>query len=106
METKGIAKVKYIRMSPSKVSLVANSIRGKTYLQALKILKADKRIASNVLWKALYSAAANANFQHNIDKEELMVQEVFVNKGRPRAQGRIFQIKKRTSHLLIQVGVL
>lgn len=106
------ATSKYIRMSPNKLNRVAKLIRGKGYLKSLKILKENKKLASKPIYKTLCSAVSNATNKENIDKEELIIQEIFVNKGavlkrgRPRAQGRMFKILKRTSHLTIKIAFL
>ena len=104
------ATSKYIRMSPKKVRRVVDLIRGKTYSQALYILEYTKRMACGPVWQTLHSAAANATYLQNIAKEDLIIQEIYVNggpimkRGRPRAQGRVFQIKKRISHITVKLG--
>jgi large subunit ribosomal protein L22 len=111
MKTIAIAKTKYIRMSPRKVIQVVNLIRGKTYRQALLTLEYTKKIASGPIWQALYSAAANAKNLHNIKKDNLVIEEIFVTKGgmlkrgRPRQKGRVFPIQKKISHLTVKLSV-
>ncbi len=107
MEAK--AHVKYVRISPRKVSIVCDLIRGKSVPQATAILMATPKAASEPLLKLLKSAAANAENNHGMDPEKLYVSEVYANPGpvikriMPRAQGRAYRINKRTSHITIVV---
>lgn len=107
MEAK--AHVKYLRISPRKVKIVADLIRGKSVAQATAILMTTPKAASEPLLKLLKSATANAENNHNMDPESLYVSEVFATPGpiikrmRPRAQGRGFRINKRTSHITLVV---
>jgi len=104
------ARVKYIRIAPRKVRLVVDLIRGKRVGEALAILKFTPRGASPVVEKVLRSAMANAENNHNMDVERLVVKEIFVDPGptlkrfHPRAQGRAFSIMKRTSHITVVVS--
>jgi len=104
------AKQKYIRMSPQKMQLIADLLRGKTYIDSLKILKQTKKFAAKPIWKTLSSAVTNAKSNQDIELENIFIKEIFINKGptlkrgRPRAQGRIFKILKRTSHLTIKLS--
>ncbi len=101
------AKLSYARISSRKVKIVIDMIRNKTVGEALGILKNTPKAASELLIKLLNSAAANAVNNHNMDKNSLYVAEIFANQGptlkrvRPRAQGRAFRIRKRTSHITI-----
>ncbi len=107
MEAKAVAK--YIRMSPQKVRLVADLIRGKKAEEAQNILLFTRKYAAPIVAKALKSAMANAAQNPNIDEKILYVKEVFVDQGpslkrwRARAQGRAAAIKKRTSHITVIV---
>jgi len=104
------AVIRGIRVSPIKLGLVVNMIRGKTVEKALKILSVSKRRISNDVKKGLISAIANAenNFGMNIDL--LFISEIHVGKSnvlkrwRPRARGRVGRIKKPFSHLTIIVS--
>jgi large subunit ribosomal protein L22 len=104
------AVVRGIRVSPIKLGLVVDTIRGKTVDKALKILNTSKRRVSIDVKKGLLSAVANAenNFGMNIDS--LLISEIYVGKGnvlkglRPRARGRVGRIKKPFSHLTIIVS--
>ena len=104
MEAK--AHLRYARISPRKVQIVCDLIRGKSVAQANAILKA----ASELLLKLLKSAASNAENNHQMDPEKLYVSQVFACPGpiikrmMPRAQGRAYRINKRTSHITIAVA--
>jgi large subunit ribosomal protein L22 len=108
MEAKAVAR--YIRLSPRKVRLVVDLIRGKDVEEARAILRfLPKRAALPVL-KVLNSAAANAVNNQNLLEDRLFVRRAFVDEGpslkrvMPRARGRADVIKKRTSHITIVVG--
>ena len=108
MEAK--AHLRYARISPRKVQIVADLIRGKSVPQATAILMATPKAASELLVKLLKSAAANAENNHQMDPEKLYVSQVFATPGpilkrmMPRAQGRAYRINKRTSHITIAVA--
>ena len=101
------AKLSYARISSRKVKIVIDMIRNKPVGEAMGILKNTPKAASELLIKLLNSAAANAENNHNMDKNNLYVAEVYANQGptlkrvRPRAQGRAFRIRKRTRHITI-----
>ncbi len=101
------AYLKYARISPRKVQIVLDLIRNKPVDLAAAILKHTPKAACEPLEKLLKSAVANAENNHNMDKNNLYVAECFVTPGptlkrmRPRAQGRAFTILKRTSHVTI-----
>ena len=104
-----IAKVRMLKTSPQKLNLVSKMIRNKPVNVALAQLKfSSKRIALDVK-KCLESAVANAENNHDLDIEELIVSEAFVGKnlvlkrGRPRARGRYGKILKPFSQLTIKV---
>ena len=105
MEARAIAK--YVRMSPMKVGVVLDLIRGKNVNEAFAILQYTPKDAAVVINKVLKSAVANAENNHGMDVSSLYVAEVFANQGptlkrvQPRAQGRAFRIRKRTSHITI-----
>ena len=106
-EAKAVARM--IRISPQKLNLVAQMIRGKKVDKALTDLTfSKKRIAEDVK-KCLQSAIANAENNHNLDVDELIVAEAYVGKnmtlkrGRPRARGRFGKIMKPFSELTIKV---
>ena len=101
------AHLRYARIAPRKVSVVLDLIRGEDLDKALEILQNTPKAASELLYKLVKSAAANAENNHNMDKNNLYVAECFVTPGptlkrvMPRAQGRAFRILKRTSHITV-----
>ena len=107
MEGTARAVLKSARISPRKVKIVLDLIRGKDYDVALATVKHTPKAASEYLEKLLKSAAANAENNHNMDKNSLYVAECFVCPGMtmkrimPRAQGRAYRILKRTSHITV-----
>jgi large subunit ribosomal protein L22 len=108
VEAKAI--VKYVRISPRKVRQVVDLIRGKKVNEALAILRYTPKRASEVVTKVVKSAAANAENNLQMEKDELFVTSCFVDQGptlkrfKPRAQGRADIMRKRTSHITIMVG--
>jgi large subunit ribosomal protein L22 len=103
------AHLKYARISPRKVKIVCDLIRGKDTKTAQAILMQTPKAASELMLKLLKSAVANAENNHNLDPDNLFVSETYANPGpiikrmMPRAQGRGFRINKRTSHITIVV---
>lgn len=101
------AMAKYVRISPDKVRIVLDIIRGKSYIEAVALLKNTPKIASEVLLKVINSAAANAENNLNMSKNTLVVAECFADGGpilkrvMPRARGSAARINKRTSHITI-----
>lgn len=101
------AYLRHARIAPRKVQIVLDLIRGKDTDMAMAILKHTPKAACELLEKLLKSAVANAENNHNMDKSNLYVAECFVSPGpimkriRPRAQGRAFQVLKRTSHITL-----
>ena len=107
-----IARVRHIRVTPQKARRVVALIKGKQAEEALAILKFAPQSASEPIYKLVASAIANARVKADKDNEflaesDLFVANAFVDEGttlkrfRPRAQGRAFQIKKRTSHITV-----
>lgn len=107
MEAKAVAR--FVRIAPKKVRQVANEIKGKDVNEALQILQFTPRAAAEVLRKVLHSAVANAENNHDLDRNNLVVAKALVDQGpalkrfRARAQGRAAAIRKRTSHITIIV---
>ena len=103
------AEHKYARISPRKVGIVCDLIRGKDVGTAAAILMQTPKAASELMTKVLHSAVANAENNLSLDPGNLYVSEAYANPGpilkriRPRAQGRAFRIYKRTSHITIVV---
>ena len=107
-----IARVRHIRVTPQKARRVVALIKGKQAEEALAILKFAPQSASEPIYKLVESAMANARVKADktnefLDDQDLFVKNAFVDEGttlkrfRPRAQGRAFQIKKRTSHITV-----
>src|SRR6476646_4853461 len=96
-EVKAVGK--YIRISPTKVRRVLNQIRGRSYQEALMILRYMPYKACTPIWQVLNSAGANAENNFTLQKQDLMVKTVFDNPGpslrrlRPRAKGKGFPIR-------------
>jgi len=107
-EVKAIAR--YIRMSPSKVRRVLDQIRGRSYREALIILEFMPYRACEPIIKVLRSAVANAENNEGLDPTSLVISQAFADGGptlkrfRPRAQGRAYQIRKRTCHITVAVA--
>ncbi|MCL6284473.1 50S ribosomal protein L22 [Ruegeria sp. 2012CJ41-6] len=108
-DNEAMAKTRMLRTSPQKLNLVAQMIRGKKVEKALTDLTfSNKRVAQDVK-KCLQSAIANAENNHNLDVDELIVAEAWVGKnlvlkrGRPRARGRFGKIMKPFSEITIKV---
>ena len=101
------AVAKHVRISPYKVRAVLDIIRGKGYTQAVAILENTPRSASEPIKKVLMSAAANAENNLGMSKDNLFVAACYADQGptlkrvMPRAQGRAFRILKRTSHITV-----
>ena len=107
-----IARVRHIRVTPQKARRVVALIKGKQAEEALAILKFAAQSASDPIYKLVASAMANARVTADkngefLDERDLYVKNAFVDEGttlkrfQPRAQGRAFQIKKRTSHITV-----
>lgn len=112
MEARAIAR--HVRMSPRKVRLVVDQIRGKPVNEAYALLQFSKKGAAESVGKTLRSAVANAQVKSQdegavLDVDDLVVREAFVDEGptlrrwRARAQGRASPIRKRTSHITVVV---
>jgi len=104
------AQLKYARISPRKVKIVCDLIRGKDTKTAEAILMQTPKAASELMLKLLRSAVANAENNHQMDPDKLYVSETYVSpgpilkRGMPRAQVRFYRINKRTSHITIAVA--
>jgi large subunit ribosomal protein L22 len=104
-----LATARYVRMSPTKVRRVIDLIRGMSADQALDVLKFAPQAASEPVGKVLASAVANAEHNKQLDRATLRVSQAYADEGptlkrfRPRAQGRAYRIRKRTSHITVVV---
>ena len=107
MEAKAIAK--YVRIAPRKVRIVIDLIRGKNVVEALAVLKNTPKVASDVIYKVLKSAIANAENNYDMNSDALFVSASFVDQGptmkrvHPRSRGQAFKILKRSSHVTVVV---
>jgi ribosomal protein L22 len=101
------AQAKYVRSSARKARLVIEHIRGKPVADARAVLRLTPRGVARDLEKLLESAVANAENNHELVGEDLVVKEAYADEGptikrfRPRALGRATRIRKRTSHLTL-----
>ena len=101
------AELKIARISARKAKIVLDLIKGKEAKEALAILKYTNKAASPIVSKILKSAMANATNNHSMNENKLVVAEAVANQGptmkriSPRAQGRAYRIRKRTSHIRI-----
>jgi large subunit ribosomal protein L22 len=101
------ARARFVRVSARKARLVLDQIRGKSVGDALATLEFTPRAAARLIEKVLRSAVANAEANHSMTGDELVVKECFADEGptlkrfQPRARGRASKIMKRTSHITI-----
>ena len=101
------AQAKWVRMSPRKARLVTEHIRGRTVPEARTVLAFTPRAAAREIEKVLRSAVANAEANHNLAGDELVVKAAFVDEGpvmkrwRARARGRAVRIRKPTCHITV-----
>jgi large subunit ribosomal protein L22 len=104
-----VAKARFVRISPTKARRVIDLVRGKSVADALDILRWAPQSASEPVAKVIASAAANAQNNDGLDPSTLVVATIHADEGptakriRPRAQGRAFRIRKRTSHITVIV---
>jgi large subunit ribosomal protein L22 len=105
LKTRAVAR--FVRIAPRKARQVIDLIRGKQVSDAQTILKFTPRFAAEIIGKVLNSAVANAENNHKMNRDRLVVSEAYVDQGptmkryMPRAQGRASLIHKRTSHITI-----
>ena len=101
------ATARFVRISPDKVRIVLDTIRGESYVNAVAILKNTSKAACEPVIKVLESAAANAENNLGMSKNTLYVAECYANAGpilkriMPRAKGSATRINKRTSHITV-----
>ncbi len=107
MEAKAVAK--HIRITPRKMRIVMNLIRGKNVAEAFAILKFTPKVGAEVLEKVLKAAVANAEHNFDMNVDNLYVSTAYVDQGptmkriHPRSRGQAFKILKRSSHVTINV---
>ncbi len=106
------AVAKYVRISPYKVRVVLDNIRGKSVKDAIAILTNTSKAGAEPIKKVVLSAAANAEHNLGMNRDDLKVAECYADQGptlkrmRPMAHGRAFRILKRTSHITVILDVL
>ena len=104
------ALAKYARIAPRKARLVADEVRGKSYPEAVSILRFTNKKGARLIGDVINSAAANAEHNMDVDPQELFVREIRVDEGptikryQARAMGRATMIRKRTSHITVELG--
>ena len=105
------AKVSFVRITPRKMGLLADEVRGKGINEALTYLQfSPRKRTAHVLHTLLKSAAANADQKGTVDVDTLFVKTILVGQGttlkrfRPRAKGSAFRINKKTSHVSVTLA--
>ncbi|HEY3693257.1 MAG: large subunit ribosomal protein [Pseudonocardiales bacterium] len=107
--SRAVARARYVRVTPMKARRVVELIQGRSAQEALAVLQFAPQAASALVSKVLASAVANAQNNLQLDPDTLVVYRAFVDEGptlkrfRPRAQGRAYRIRKRTSHITVEV---
>ena len=108
-EDSALAQVRYLRMTPMKCRRVVDLVRGMDVQEALDQLRFQPQAAAEPVAKVIASAAANAENNKQLDPASLFISSAYVDEGptlkrfRPRAQGRAYRIRKRTSHITVVV---
>ncbi len=106
------AKLRFLRMGPRKVRLIADMIRGKKVVRALDLLSVMPKRAARPVLKLLNSAVANAKHNHSLAVEDLKVAQIYVDGGpvlkrwMPKAHGRATPVRERTSHINLVLGTM
>lgn len=101
------AAAKYVRISPRKIRLIINQVRGKKVGDALNVLSFAPQKGARILKKLVNSAVANAEENSGVDVDSLYIKRIYADEGptlkrwRPRARGRATRIRKRVSHLTV-----
>ena len=109
-ETSARSSARYVRVTPQKARRMIDLIRGLPASEAQVVLRFSPQAASETVGKVLDSAIANAENNHGLNTDTLVVSEAYVDEGptlkrfRPRAQGRAYRIRKRTSHITVVVS--
>lgn len=106
---RAVARARYVRTTPMKARRVIELIKGRSVGEAMAVLRFAPQAASAPVAKVLASAMANAENNLDLDPDTLWVSHAFVDEGptlkrfRPRAQGRAYRIRKRTSHITVEL---
>ena len=107
--TSARATARFVRVTPMKARRVLDTVRGKSVSEALSMLEYAPQTASQPISKLVASAAANAENNFGLDPRTLVIAQAWADEGptmkrfRPRAQGRAFHVRKRTSHITVVV---
>ena len=107
--SRAVARARFVRVTPMKARRVVELIKGRSASEALAVLQFAPQAASGPVSKVLASAMANAENNLDLDPDTLWVHRAFVDEGptlkrfQPRAQGRAYRIRKRTSHITVEV---
>lgn len=105
MEARAVAR--YMRVSPQKMRLIMDEVRGKKVDEAIRLLSFSPKKGAHILKKLINSAVANAEANKEMDVDTLYIKRIYADQGpvmkrfRPRAMGRASRIRKRTSHLTV-----
>jgi len=103
------AQARYSHIGPRKARRVIDLVRGMKAADALDVLRFTPQAASEDVYKVVASAMANAEHNEHLDRDSLWISEAYVDEGptlkrfRPRAQGRAYRVRKRTSHITVVV---
>jgi large subunit ribosomal protein L22 len=103
------AQARYSHVGPRKARRVIDLVRGMKASEALDVLRFTPQAASEDVYKVVASAVANAEHNEHLDRDALWISEAYVDEGptlkrfRPRAQGRAYRVRKRTSHITVVV---
>ncbi len=106
-DTRPCAHARFVRISPSKVRVVIDTVRGKSVNEALNSLAVTPKAASEIVYKLIQSAAANAEHNNGLARADLYVAEIYADGGpilkrvQPVSKGRAYRINKRTSHITV-----
>ncbi|MDL5155437.1 50S ribosomal protein L22 [Actinomycetospora termitidis] len=104
-----VARARFVRMSPMKVRRVVDLVRGMPVGEAASVLRFAEQAAATPVAKLVASAVANAENNFDLDPSTLVISTITVDEGptmkrfQPRAQGRAYRIRKRTSHITVEV---
>jgi len=110
-DTRPFAKAKFLRVSSSKLDIIMDLVRGKSYFDAVAILKNTPNKAAELILNVVESAGANAENNQGLNKQDLYVAEIYSGQGATykrqniRGRGRVDQILKRTSHITVKLDV-
>lgn len=106
---RAVARARYMHVAPRKVRRVTELVKGRPVVEALAVLRFAPQAASEAVYKVVASAAANAENNEEMDPDTLVISNIYVDegptlkRGRARAQGRMYRIRKRTSHITVEV---